>query len=86
MSEVNARWQRDQNRFKKIAGYLAALAGPSWLISYAASGPIYTMPQWQWFTAVSTVTMVVAIGCSIGTAVIGGIMLTNDKPLSGSNH
>ena len=86
MSEVNERWQRDQNRFAKLTGYLAMIAGPAWAISYATSGPIYTMPQWQWFAAVSTVTMVAAIVCSIGTAIIGGIMLTNEKPLPGSNR
>ena len=86
MSEINERWVRDQWMFKKNIMYLVALAVPLWTISYQMSGPIYTMPQWQWFSAVSVVTMLCAIGCSIGAAICGGIMLTNEKPFPGSNR
>lgn len=86
MSEINQRWARDQWQFKKGAAYLVALAAPLWFVSYQMSGPIYTMPQWQWFTAVSVFSLLAAVGCTIGAAVCAGIVLTNEKPLPGSNY
>lgn len=86
MSEVNERWARDQRAFQRGVAYLVALAAPLWTVSYQMSGPVYTMPQWQWFAAVSVVSLVAAIGCTIGAAVFTGLMITNEKPLPGSNY
>jgi protein-S-isoprenylcysteine O-methyltransferase Ste14 len=86
MSEINERWARDQWQAKKGAAYLAALAVPLWTVSYQMSEPIYTMPQWQWFSAVSIFSLLAAIGCSVGAACCVGFVLTNEKPLSGSNY
>lgn len=86
MSEINERWARDQWQAKKLAGYLAVLAVPLWTVSYQMTGPIYTMPQWQWFSAVSVISLLAAIGCSVGSVVCIGFVLTNEKPLSGQNY
>lgn len=72
--------------FAKGAGYFIVLAALLWIVSYQTSGPIYTMPQWQWFAAVSVTTMIAAVATSVGAAVCFGIWLTNPEPLPGSNH
>lgn len=86
MSEVNARWERDHWQIRKVAIYLAGIAAPLWWISYLMTAPIYTMPQWQWFAAVSVGTLVAAAACTIGGLVAIGALLTHDKPLPGSNY
>lgn len=86
MSEVNERWARDQWQAKKGGTYLAALAAPCWFVSYQLTGPIYTMPQWQWFSATSIAFLLAALGCTIGAACCFGFVLTNEKPLPGSNY
>jgi hypothetical protein len=85
MSEINARWKRDHQELRNTAVFLAAISVPLWLVSYQASFPIYTMPQWQWFAAVSIATLLAAIGCTIGAAVLVGAMIVHAKPLEGSN-
>lgn len=84
--EANMRWRRDQWQAKKLATYLAALSLPLWAVSYQVTGPIYTMPQWQWFAAVSVAFLLGALGCSIGSAVAVGFVLTNERPLPESNY
>jgi hypothetical protein len=86
MSESNQRWQRDQWQAKKGAAYLGMLAAALWMVSYQMTGPIYTMPQWQWFSAVSVLSLLAASGCTIGSAFCIGFALTNEKPLPGSNY
>lgn len=86
MSEANERWVRDQWQMKKGAAYLIALAAPLWTVSYQMSGPIYTMPQWQWFGVVSGLSLAAAAACTIGASVCAGYVLTNERPLPGSNY
>jgi hypothetical protein len=86
MSEINARWARDQWQAKKAAMFFAVLAAPLWTASYQLTFPIFTMPQWQWFTAISIITGLGAVGTTIGSACSAGFFLLNEKPLPGSNY
>lgn len=86
MSEINARWQRDNRFVKRLTGYGVALAVALWPISYYASFPAAKEGQGMWFAAISVIALVAAIGVTIGTAIGAGAALTDEPPLEGSNY
>jgi hypothetical protein len=86
MSEVNERWQRDHRSMRRCSQYLAVLAAVTWPISYAASFPIYTAPQWEWWGIVSYGFLAGASICTAGAAITFGLYLTDSAPLPGANR
>lgn len=90
MSEINERWKRDHSHLQRLTGAGIVTAAGLWTISYFAA----TAGEWGagasfvqgWFGFSSAATFLGAVGLTIGSGIGVSALLTDDKPLSGSNH
>lgn len=84
---VNQRWLRDHNRIKRLTWSGIAGAAALWLISFYASIPAAfgaTVHE-AWFGFASIVTFIGATGLTIASGLGISAVLSDDKPLDGSN-
>jgi hypothetical protein len=85
MNQVNERWQREHTFKVKLTIASLIVAAVCWPISYETSYLAATTGQGMWFASVSIVTLLGAIGTTIG-GIVGAITAWVDNPpLEGAN-
>lgn len=87
MSEINERWKRDHSHRQRLTGAGIAGATVLWLLSFYASMPAAWVTMHEvWFTFASITTFLGALSLTIGSGFGISALLTDDEPLTGSNH